>query len=64
MPLKALPQHEDSIICYRDEEDAVRIANDTIYGLVGGVWSGNEERAVKFERHVREAVNNELFIKE
>ena len=34
-----------SIIPYDDEEDAVRIANDTIYGLAGGVWSGDPERA-------------------
>lgn len=26
------------IITYRDEEEAIRIANDTIYGLGGGVW--------------------------
>ena len=34
-----------SIIPYDDEEDAIRIANDTAYGLAGGVWSGDEERA-------------------
>ena len=34
-----------AIIPYDDEDDAVRIANDTIYGLAGGVWSGDEERA-------------------
>ena len=34
-----------AIIPYDDEEDAVRIANDTVYGLAGGVWSGDEERA-------------------
>ena len=28
-----------SIMPYDDEDDAVRIANDTIYGLAGGVWS-------------------------
>src|SRR3712207_7807300 len=27
-----------------DEDDAVRIANDTMYGLAGGVWSGDEDR--------------------
>ena len=34
-----------AIMPYDDEEDAVRIANDTVYGLAGGVWSGDEERA-------------------
>ncbi len=34
-----------SIIPYDDEEDAIRIANDTLYGLAGGVWSADEERA-------------------
>ena len=29
-----------SILPYDTEEEAVRIANDTIYGLAGGVWSG------------------------
>ena len=31
---------------YDDEEDAVRIANDTVYGLAGGVWSADPERAI------------------
>src|SRR6185436_9079662 len=33
-----------SIIPYEDEDDAVRIANDTPYGLAGGVWSADPER--------------------
>jgi len=38
---------------YDDEEDAIRIANDTIYGLAGGVWSGDEERATGVARRIR-----------
>src|SRR3954465_6345555 len=38
---------------YEDEEDAVRIANDTVYGLAGGVWSGDEERAKRVARRLR-----------
>ncbi|HEY7181574.1 MAG TPA: aldehyde dehydrogenase family protein [Blastocatellia bacterium] len=42
-----------SIIPYDDENDAVRIANDTIYGLAGGVWSGDPERAKRVARRLR-----------
>jgi len=42
-----------SIIGYEDEEDAIRIANDTVYGLSGGVWSGDEERAKRVARRIR-----------
>ena len=41
------------IIPYEDENDAVRIANDTIYGLAGGVWSGDAERAKRVARRMR-----------
>jgi betaine-aldehyde dehydrogenase len=42
-----------SIIPYDDEEDAVRIANDTVYGLAAGVWSGDPERAKRVARRLR-----------
>ena len=42
-----------SIIDYEDEADAVRIANDTIYGLSGGVWSGDVDRAKRVARQLR-----------
>src|SRR6185436_20757960 len=42
-----------SIIPYEDEDDAVRIANDTVYGLAGGVWSGDVERAKAVARRMR-----------
>jgi len=42
-----------SIIAYRDEEDAVRIANDTVYGLAGAVWSRDEARAQRVARRIR-----------
>ncbi|HYM01189.1 MAG TPA: aldehyde dehydrogenase family protein, partial [Blastocatellia bacterium] len=42
-----------SIIPYEDEDDAVRIANDTIYGLAGGVWSNNKERALRIAKRLR-----------
>jgi aldehyde dehydrogenase (NAD+) len=42
-----------AIMPYEDEDDAVRIANDTIYGLSGGVWSADEERAKRVARRIR-----------
>jgi acyl-CoA reductase-like NAD-dependent aldehyde dehydrogenase len=42
-----------SIIPYEDEEEAVRIANDSPYGLSGGVWGGDAERAKKVARRIR-----------
>ena len=38
---------------YDDEEDAIRIANDTEYGLAGGVWASDPERAVRVARRIR-----------
>ncbi|MCI0660322.1 MAG: aldehyde dehydrogenase family protein [Acidobacteria bacterium] len=42
-----------SIIPFEDEDDAVRIANDSVYGLSGGVWSGDAERAKSVARRLR-----------
>ncbi|HEY2478566.1 MAG TPA: aldehyde dehydrogenase family protein [Solirubrobacterales bacterium] len=38
---------------YEDEADALRIANATEYGLAGGVWSGDTDRAIAVARHLR-----------
>src|SRR5436190_533576 len=42
-----------SIIPYDSEEEAIAIANDSIYGLAGGVWSGDPERAERVARRIR-----------
>ncbi|MFI5611452.1 aldehyde dehydrogenase family protein [Amycolatopsis sp. NPDC051903] len=42
-----------SIIPFDDEEDALRIANNSTYGLHGAVWSADQDRAVAFARRVR-----------
>ncbi|WP_431963253.1 aldehyde dehydrogenase family protein [Actinacidiphila sp. bgisy160] len=41
-----------SILAYEDEEDALRIANGTVYGLAGAVWAGDEAAAVAFARRM------------
>ena len=41
-----------SILPYDTEEEAIAIANDTIYGLAGGVWSGDKDRGVRVARRV------------
>jgi aldehyde dehydrogenase (NAD+) len=41
------------VIPYEDDDDAVRIANDSIYGLSGAVTSASEERALAVARRVR-----------
>ena len=42
-----------AMLPYDDEDDAVRIANDTIYGLAAGVWSSDSERAERIARRLR-----------
>ena len=42
-----------SIISYRDEDEAVRIANDTIYGLAGAVWSASDAHALAVAKRLR-----------
>ncbi|MFD9946811.1 aldehyde dehydrogenase [Nonomuraea sp. NPDC059023] len=41
------------VIPFDDEDDAVRIANDSDYGLGGGVWSADPGRAVDVARRIR-----------
>jgi len=41
------------VIPYEDDDDAVRIANDSHYGLSGGVASASEERATAIARRIR-----------
>jgi aldehyde dehydrogenase (NAD+) len=53
------------VIPYEDEEDAIRIANDSDYGLSGAVYSADPERAMRVARRVRTGtigINNGLSI--
>lgn len=41
-----------SVLRYEDTDEALRIANDTVYGLAGAVWSEDEDEAVAFARRM------------
>ena len=42
-----------SVIGFEDEADAIRIANDSIYGLAAGVWTGNIGRAIRMSEALK-----------
>jgi betaine-aldehyde dehydrogenase len=42
-----------AVIPYEDEDDAVRIANDSVYGLAGSVYTADNDRALKIARRIR-----------
>ena len=53
------------VIPFEDDEDAIRIANESDYGLSGGVNSGSHERAMNIAKRVRTgsfSINNGMCI--
>ncbi len=42
-----------TLIKFKNDDEAVEIANDSIYGLAGAVWSGNDERAMDMAKKIR-----------
>ena len=42
-----------SIIPYDTEEDAIAIANDSVYGLAGSVWTTNVPRGIEISEQIR-----------
>jgi acyl-CoA reductase-like NAD-dependent aldehyde dehydrogenase len=45
-----------AVIPFEDEEDAIRQANDTIYGLSGSIWTENAARALRVARRMETGV--------
>lgn len=42
-----------TVLKFHDDDEAVKIANDSIYGLAGAVWSENTERAISIADRLR-----------
>jgi betaine-aldehyde dehydrogenase len=45
-----------AVISFRDEAEAIRLANDTIYGLSGSIWTRDGARALRVARAVETGV--------
>src|SRR5215216_912362 len=45
-----------AVIPFEDEEDAIRQANDTVYGLSGSIWTENGARALRVARRMETGV--------
>ena len=53
-----------TILAYDEEDEAVEIANDSIYGLAGAVWSADTSRATAVARRIRTGqvdINGAMF---
>ncbi len=42
-----------SVMTFDDEAEALRLANDTIFGLASGVWTSNINKAMRFTKEIR-----------
>jgi len=45
-----------SVISFKDEEDLIRQANDTVYGLSAGIWTRDITRAHRFAKEIKAGV--------
>src|SRR5919199_1829754 len=45
-----------AVIPFEDEDDAVRLSNDTVYGLSGSIWTENVSRAMRVARRIETGV--------
>ena len=45
-----------AVLPFRDEEEAIRLANETIYGLSGSIWTRDGAKALRVARAVETGV--------
>ncbi|WP_457100809.1 aldehyde dehydrogenase family protein [Microbacterium sp. P5_E9] len=45
-----------AVLPFEDEEDAISLANDTIYGLAGSIWTENLGRGIRVSRKIKSGV--------
>ncbi|HEX3034856.1 MAG TPA: aldehyde dehydrogenase family protein [Thermodesulfobacteriota bacterium] len=42
-----------AVMPFKTEEEAIRISNDTVYGLAGGIWTQNIKRAIRMAKAIK-----------
>ena len=42
-----------AVVPFEDEEEAIRLANDTVYGLAAGIWTGDATRAIRIAERIQ-----------
>jgi len=42
-----------AVVPFEDEEEAVSLANDTVYGLAAGIWTGDATRAIRIAERIQ-----------
>lgn len=51
-----------SVTTFKDDEEALSIANDTLYGLGAGIWSRDANRCYRFGRAIQAAASGPTVI--